>query len=612
MISLKDIGEYDYIICLMRIQKIVWVMILGLILRVLTAAYAYHTDTKAIYRETLAANQNMTEAYHSFFEAGHPMNYPPIVYKTLGTYYKIAKPLFSGYFSDWMNDWGAKSTINHPHLFRDMLAMKFPYLLAELGIIYLLVKLIPTKNRNLLLGFWMLNPLVIWSIYVPGNFDIFPALLTVLGLYSWKRDWKTLCYVLIGIAAGFKLYPLLLIPVLFVIDERSISRRLLDTLLSFMAFGISFLPVVKDTWVIKFVLGTNLSASLFKASIDLGVGAQIPIFLTLYFGLLIWMWYQKKKLQPEAVFTMVLLVLLAFTRFHQQWIIWVLPFLSILAVENILDPYLLPLLGMAYFGSILLINDKFTNFGLLKGVNNAFDTIEPLRGYVDKLGIGSSVYPAFLALFLATSLYLCWKIIVPALKHMGFDDFYHKYLRPWAASLIIIPLMIFLGSHVLLTKYGKYIDIENKGSDSSITLDKATVVKQLFTVESNNFSAIEISLKNVDLRSKDDIHWQIERVDKQVKAEGVVNAAVIGDDFDTTIYFPIIADSKNKDFTLTLTSPAAVKGKEIQVPYLASSESARLKINNIPVGNLSYTTYFNPGGYLNNLKYTLTTMISKW
>lgn len=595
----------------MKIQKIVWVVVLGIILRVFTAAYAYHTDTKAIYHETLAANQNMIQAYHDFFNAGSPMNYPPLVYKTLGTYYKIAKPIFSNYFTSWMNDWSAKSTLNHPHIFRDMLAMKIPYLIFDLAIAWLLTKMVSEKNKNLVLGLWMLNPLVIWSIYVPGNFDIFPAFLTVLGVLCWQKDKKWLTYILLGLAAGYKLYPLVLLFGIIFIDDRPLINRFRDFVFGLIAFGITLLPIIKDTWILKFIMGTNLSTSLFKASIDIGLGAQIPIYLSLYFGLLIWLSYQKKKISPQILFSVLLIVLLSLVRFHQQWIIWVLPFISIVAVEDVFSPYLLPVLGGAYFGSILLTDDKFTNFGIFKAINNAFDTIEPLRIYADKLGLGSSLYAAFLALFIAVALFISWNLLTDHNKGINFDKFWHSILRPLGASLIIVPVLIFLASHVLLVKYGKYIDVENKGSDASISLGKTVVVKQTMTVESSNFSAIEMSLKNVDLRSKDIINWNLESNGVQ-KAQGTINGAAVGDDFDTTIYFPVISDSKGETYVLTLTSPQATPGREILIPYYATTESARMVVNGKAIGNMSYTTYFNPGGYLNNLKYSLANMVGKW
>lgn len=586
-------------------------MILGIILRLFTAAYAYHTDTKAIYHETLAANQNLTQAYHSFFDAGSPMNYPPLVYKTLGTYYKIAKPLFSNYFVTWMSDWSAKNTLSHPHIFRDLLAMKLPYLIFDLAIAWLLTKIVSEKNRNLILGLWILNPMVIWSIYVPGNFDIFPAFLSVLAVLCWQKDKKWITYLLLGLAAGYKLYPLLLLFGIIFIDDRPVSKRLRDFILGLLVFASTLIPILRDTWILKFILGTNLSTSLFKASVDIGLGAQIPIYLSLYFGLMIWLSFNKNKISPQVLFSVLLIVLLSLVRFHQQWIIWVLPFISLVAVEDIFSPYLLPVFGGAYFGSILLTNDKFTNFGVMKAVNNAFDTIDPLRIYADKFGLGSSLYAAFLALFIAVALYISWMLLTDHHKGINFDKFWHGILRPLGASLVIVPVLIFLTSHILLLKYGKYIDVENKGSDASIVLGKTVVIKQSMKVESSNFSAIEMSLKNVDLKSKDIINWTLESKGIQ-KAQGNINGAAVGDDFDMTVYFPVISDSKGETYTLTLTSPQATPGREIMIPYYATSESARMVVNGKPIGNMSYTTYFNPGGYLNNLKYTLINMLSKW
>ena len=117
----------------MKIKKIVWLVVAGVLIRILASALLYHTDVKAIYRDARSISGGVAQAYRIGAANKNPLPYPPLVYVFFNFYQSKTPILFSGHFSEWMNDWSTLHTENHPKIFQDLFAMKFPMLLADLA-----------------------------------------------------------------------------------------------------------------------------------------------------------------------------------------------------------------------------------------------------------------------------------------------------------------------------------------------------------------------------------------------------------------------------------------------------------------------------------------------
>ncbi len=91
------------------------------------------------------------------------------------------------------------------------LVIKAPVIIADLLMGLMIFRMVderwgrPWSERALL--FWMLNPLVIWITAVTGQFDVLPALMTVMALMAFHRRSYLLCGLLISLGVFFKIYP---------------------------------------------------------------------------------------------------------------------------------------------------------------------------------------------------------------------------------------------------------------------------------------------------------------------------------------------------------------------------------------------------------------------
>jgi hypothetical protein len=488
--------------------------------------------------------------------------------------------------------------------------MKLPMLLVDLAIGWLLWKMATKERRETTLLIWLLNPITIYAIYGTGQFDIFPTFLVVLGVYCWSKKMEWLTYALMGLAGGLKLFPLLLIPLLLFLDKRRFVLKVLGVISAVVAFGLSFFPANFSMVVIKGIFGTNLADSMFKAGIDLGSGAFLPVSLLAYAGMLIYILIAKNKPTLSEAILVTLILILGLTRFHPQWIIWIAPFVVLLIVEGKISNKIGVWLSVAYFGTMMLIADKFTNFGQLKAISNAFDTLLPVRSYLDKTGVGLQLYGLFLAAFLAGGLALTNNLF----SRKNDEENWGKILvnklplivGTWITSLVILFAIV----HVPLTMFGKYLDFETTNQNVVAPLTAKTKMTQEIKVKNNNLSTIQVLIKNINLRTHTNLIWKLYGSDKAVVVEGVVNGGSVGDDFDLTIQFPKIKDSAGKTYVLEFSDPGTVVDEEFVFPYDAKAING-FSINGKPIGTLAYRTFFNPGGYIENVKYSLMNILRR-
>jgi len=587
-------------------------LILGaLVIRIVSASLLYHTDVKNIYFESSYFNNGLKDAYSRSLTDNRSLPYPPAIYLLINSHKKINSWMFSANFDNWLKDGTARQTELHTGVFRDLLAMKFPMLVADLLIAFLLVLSVPQASKMLVASLWLLNPVTIYAVYGFGNFDVFPALALVAAFLCLDRKKWSLAYLLVGMASGLKLFAVILLPVLFLIDERKATEKLKGLAISLLTTLALFTPVFMSKTAFKSVFLSNLSGTLFKTQLNLADGHILPIFLVIYFVILAFLLSKKIKIGFVEGSFMVLGLLLGLSHFHPQWILWILPAVIWLSVKGKMSLVYAFVLLASFFGISLLINDKFVGLGLFKAINDAFDSIKPVRFYADVLGVGSQLQGLFQALFLASILAGIFETVA-LLKAKIFDLRASRVIVILALFWMVIVPGIFVAAHIPLIVYGRYIDVERMDQKDRIILDSKTVISQKVVPQHDNFSAILIRIKNIGLINQDDLRIDIKDSKGELLRSEVISGRVIGDDFDQITFFAPIAGSKNKELWVVLSQPNAKKEMELQIPYNAMEEEKGLMINGVDTkGSLAFTTYYNPGNLKDNLLWSLNNIKTK-
>jgi len=193
------------------------IFLIATIIRLLLIPWFYHPDLKSQYFHFQFLSQGVANIYQHIAENKSRLpytdtfNYLPLTYFTFGSYYALAKLFTPPTLGRWLNDWGPNQ-----NLYTDfpifLFILKLPYLIFDLLIAYFLFRI--TSNK-LLLKLWLFNPLTLYLVYILGNFDVLPSLLTLLSLYLLPTNSK-FSGLSFGLATCLKAYSLLFLPVFLV------------------------------------------------------------------------------------------------------------------------------------------------------------------------------------------------------------------------------------------------------------------------------------------------------------------------------------------------------------------------------------------------------------
>lgn len=248
-------------------------LLVGLMIRLVLAPFTCHPyDVPVLYGVTndLLAGLNVYTT-NSF---SYPPLWPYVEYPALRLASFFASPGMFGLRLDALNlqveNWKLPPVITSP-LFNTI--CKLPLIVADLLIgllIYDIVKRLKGEERARLSFFlWFFNPLVISIDSIHGQFDVLPALMTVLAFCLFFRRGYFATGVAIGLGSLFKIYPVFLIPLyLFSIAsfETDKSLNMLGNLSRIVAGCLKFVAGTAMTLVIFIfpVLNSNLWHDVFS------------------------------------------------------------------------------------------------------------------------------------------------------------------------------------------------------------------------------------------------------------------------------------------------------------------------------------------------------------
>lgn len=390
----------------MKIAPDQLLLISALLLRFFLSAFFYHPDLKSQNFHAQFLSHGVFNIY-DYLQARRESlpytdtyNYPPLIYFFQGTWQILTKSLVGPGLTTWLNDWGEEAQL-HSGLSGYLLILKLPYLLADFLTLRLLLLLARPRDKTRLALLWLFNPVSLYAIYMIGQFDIFPVLLTVLTLYMSTRRRFLLAGLSLGLGAALKSYPLALLPIL-ILSFRSYKSSLSLVSGSLIGWGIPLLPFILSPEFSRLVLQSQFSASV-----------KLPLFLLLYLAILVTSLIKNNHFSLPAQFLAVTLSLLIFTDFHAQWLLWCIPFLCLVMVKNSL--FLKLGLGLMCLGllTVAFLPDQYILLGQFAPLNPYLSYIPALSSFIPRsqlLRFWSQI------LFAAFGLLIIFHLHVPAQK----------------------------------------------------------------------------------------------------------------------------------------------------------------------------------------------------
>lgn len=358
-------------------NKFAIILIVGILLRLLISPFTYHSDIQVFdlggyvlskqppfsfydYLPNLSNQNEISKTFNNF-----NFNYPPAVHFFLGSF-AIPVTLIVGEEFRFVFLTDIRNTLGSPALFIHLLTLKLPYLIFDLSIAFLLMKLFQEKKEKfLILCLWIFNPVNIYATYMMGQFDIIPTFFSVLALYlitlSQSSKYSYFASLSLGIGAAFKIYPLFFLPLLFVI-KKGFSDRLKIFLLGLFPYILLILPFLSSAGFKTSALLANQTLKSFYAAIPISGGESILLFPLLL--IFLYIYFFVKGIPRENLWNALLVVLLSFfifTHFHPQWLLWVTPFLAIHLMRSKFESIIpLSLILLCWFASLFFFDPGLT------------------------------------------------------------------------------------------------------------------------------------------------------------------------------------------------------------------------------------------------------------
>ncbi len=391
------------------------ILLLAILIRLLVMPFYFHPDIKTYHFQTSFLKKGVVDIYSYLIENKEKLPlkdefvYFPLTYFSLGGYQASISPLLGEGFTSWVSD-ASQQVYGEIGTYRYLFLLKLPYLVLDILVAFLLTRFFHNeKLKKKVFILWLFNPFTIALIYIFSNIDIIPVALTLLSLFYARQQNKLVkSAAILGIAAGFKLYPLLLLPFL-VLSAKDFKQKALVLLTPLIFLTMLVLPFW-STGFQKSAFVSGLTTRIFYPGISLGFGeAIIPaaVFLSalFFFALLV---DQKKDLLKYYI--SLFLIIFSFSHFHIQWLLWLAPFLVILIVSNKRFVFTASLLTVFAFSLPFLYEDKSMTVSLFRVYSDLYNLVpipfNIVRRFYDSYSLQSIIH----SLFAGGSLVLIWKM----------------------------------------------------------------------------------------------------------------------------------------------------------------------------------------------------------
>lgn len=392
------------------------ILVLAILIRILIMPFYFHPDIKT-YNFQASFLKNGVFNIYQYLDLNKeklPLKeefvYFPLTYFTLGSYQVIIGPLLGSNFNTWLAN-ASQTAIQDVGAYRFLFLLKLPYLILDISIAFLLLKFFKDKDQQKkAFIFWLFNPFSIILIYIFSNVDIFPVFLTVLSLLLAKRKKIVLSALLLGLAAGFKAYPILFLPFLF-LSSKNNKQGIVAVVTSLGVLLLTILPFLGTSSFRNATLVSGLTTRMFNGAINIGFGETL-MFAVVFISILFFnklLSAKKENSDLETYYFSLLLLLYSFIHFHIQWLLWIMPFAVLLLIRRkIAQPVII--LSIISFLIPFLYEDKFMSVSLLSAISPIYNLLPTPATLIQKIYDPIILQGILHSILLGGSLMVIWSL----------------------------------------------------------------------------------------------------------------------------------------------------------------------------------------------------------
>lgn len=238
------------------------------------------------------------------------------------------------------------------------------------------------SNRSSLTAstLWLLNPYVTMTSEMLGNFDVIVAFFILMSILNFTRGRYVRSAATLMISTFLKPYPLLLLPIFIILllklkDYKGTAKFLLTIVLPSGAVLIPLLAITStlknltglldyyfekgSTFLTGFVLESYASKTSF---VQVRIGLTI-VFAVLYIFIMVEFWKGTRRSLLDAILGFTL-VIFAFSFWHPQLLLWVLPIIALdYAINRTPKFYPIIFTLTAFIFELIYFSFYFTSYG---------------------------------------------------------------------------------------------------------------------------------------------------------------------------------------------------------------------------------------------------------
>jgi uridine kinase len=254
-------------------------------------------------------------------------------------------------------------------------------LFADFCLLYTLDKLLPGRQRLLLLVYW-LSPIVILACYGLGLNDVIPALLLTLSILFFSRVEFKLAGALCAAAISAKLSMVIALPffAIYLYNHKALRQRSATFFLGFCVSAIVLgVPFLLSTAGLQMLFGNPEMGKIYSLAVNMGGYVTVYVVPLIYIVMLYLVWRVRRLNFDlfQATTGMAFLLVVLMTPALPGWFVWTMPFLVFYqAMSGRVAILLVAIFSGLYVLSVMLM----TPLQLVNG--HAFDIGHTLHGSI--------------------------------------------------------------------------------------------------------------------------------------------------------------------------------------------------------------------------------------
>lgn len=467
--------------------------------------------------------------------------------------------------------------VNSDYVYRALFIAKIPYLIFDIAMGWLIYSYFKNRGTDspahekwpqLAFKLWWLNPVVIFTSYIFGQFDVMATFFLFFAVFvSVKYSKPYVAALLLGIGGLFKSIPMFILPFLAFSAKVKGMKKIITFIIGAGILFLGILPFISYEPFRSQILFTPHSAKIFALNFT-PWGSRDTTLVFVVLNVLLFLWYtasgdEKKMNLCEVSFAFFALFFIIIN-FHPQYFIWIIPFAIVVSIERGYT-HVLKYLYLSFFLTLIEWKFEWVYFESMAPVltwarKPLFDVICRVYDAQQLINISRSALSGILVFFIIVVLMRKNSIYVnnPIKIGLGLRS---KLI--FILSLIGIVAIIFCPFNVGSEKISQQL------SDSVIGIGSSPIT-QTFVADGQKIRKVFLDIKtaNADTREKYNIAVDILDENNNVAAKSVVDTKNMKEDAWVPVSFKGgLRVEKGKVYTIRIYSEIPVKVPSLFIKF---------------------------------------------